>query len=96
MEEVSQYGLSIGAHMALVTVGTIYTDLNIGSTRAKPVDTDPLLYSRIQQQAIEPSEAIIYDVDLSVIVQGSVLRLRPSCNVLHPILCTLSLIVFSI
>ena len=72
MEEVSQYGLSIGAHMALVTVGTIYTDLNIGSTRAKPVDTDPLLYNRIQQLAIEPSKDIIHAMDLSVIVQGSV------------------------
>ena len=45
MEEVSQYGLSIGAHMALVTVGTIYTNLNIGSIRGKTIDTDPLLYS---------------------------------------------------
>jgi hypothetical protein len=54
-----------------VTVGTIYTDLNIGSIKGKPVDIDPLLYSQIQQQAIEPSKAIIHDVDLSVIVQGS-------------------------
>ena len=46
--------------MALVTVGTIYTDLNIGSIRGKPVDMDPLVYSRITQQAIEPFEAIIH------------------------------------
>ena len=57
--------------MALVTVGTIYTDLNISSIRGKPIDTDPLLYNRIQQQAIEPSEAIIHDVHPSMIVQGS-------------------------
>ena len=57
--------------MALVTVGTIYTDLNIGSIRGKLVDTDPLLYSQIQQQAIEPSKAIVCNVDVSVIVQGS-------------------------
>ena len=57
--------------MVLVTVGTIYTDLNIGSIRGKPVDMDPLVYSRIQQQAIEPSKAIIRDVDPSGIVQGS-------------------------
>jgi len=55
----------------LVTVGTIYTDLNISSIRGKPVDMDPLLYSRIQQQAIEPTKAIVHDVDLSMIVQGS-------------------------
>ena len=71
LEEIAQYGLSTGAHMALVTVGTIYTNLNIGFIRGKPVDTDPLLYSRIQQQAIEPAEAIIRDVDPSMIVQGS-------------------------
>ena len=58
--------------MALVTIRTIYTDLNIGSLRGKSVDIDPLLYGQILQQAIEPSEAIIRDVDLSVIVQGSV------------------------
>jgi CO dehydrogenase/acetyl-CoA synthase delta subunit len=58
--------------MALVTIGTIYTNLNIGSIMGKPVDMDPLLYSRIQQEAIEPFEDIICDVDLSVIVQGSV------------------------
>jgi hypothetical protein len=57
--------------MALVTIGTIYTDLNIDSIRGKPIDIDPLLYSRIQQQAIEPFEAIIRDVDLSMIVHGS-------------------------
>ena len=57
--------------MALVTVETIYTDLNIGSIGGKPIDTDPLLYSRIQQQAIKPSKAIIHDVDPSVIVQGN-------------------------
>jgi hypothetical protein len=49
--------------MALVTIGIIYTDLNLSSIRGKPVDTGPLLYSQIQQQAIEPSEAIIRDVD---------------------------------
>jgi len=49
LEEVAQYGLSTGAHMALVIVGTIYADLNIGSIRGKPVDTDPLLYCWIQQ-----------------------------------------------
>ena len=54
--------------MALVPVGTIYTDLNIGSIRGKSADTDPLLYRQIQQQAIEPFEAIIRDVDLFVIV----------------------------
>ena len=58
--------------MALVTIGTIYTNLNISSIRGKPIDTDPLLYNRIQQLAIEPSEATIRNVDLSVIVQGSV------------------------
>jgi len=57
--------------MALVTVGTIYTNLNIGSIRGKQVDMDPLLYSWIKQQVIEPSEDIIHNVDLSVIVQGS-------------------------
>ena len=57
--------------MALVTIGTIYTDLNISSIGGKPSDMDPLVYSRIQQQAIEPSEAIIRDVDPSMIVQGS-------------------------
>jgi hypothetical protein len=36
--------------MVLVTIGTIYTDLNIDSIRGKPIDIDPLLYSRIQQQ----------------------------------------------
>ena len=56
--------------MALVTVGTINTDLNISSIRGKPVDIDPLLYWQIQQQAIEPFKAIIHDVDLSMIVQG--------------------------
>jgi methyl coenzyme M reductase subunit C len=71
LEEVAQYGLSTRAHMALVTIGTIYIDLNIGSIRGKPIDTDPLLYKKIHQHAIEPSEAIIHDVDLSVIVQGS-------------------------
>jgi hypothetical protein len=35
--------------MALVTVGTIYIDLNIGSIRGEPIDTDPLLYSQVQQ-----------------------------------------------
>jgi hypothetical protein len=54
--------------MALVIIGTINTDLSISSIRGKPVDTDPLLYSQIQQQALEPSEAIIRNVDLSVIV----------------------------
>ena len=44
LEEVAQYDLPTGAHMALVTVGTIYIDLNIGSIRGKPNDTDPLLY----------------------------------------------------
>jgi hypothetical protein len=58
--------------MALVTIGTIYTDLNNAFIRGKPVDTYPLLHSQIQQHAIEPSEAIICDVDLFVIVQGSV------------------------
>ena len=57
--------------MALVTIKTIYTNLNIGSIRGKPIDTDPLVYSQIQQQAIEPSKANIRDVDLSMIVQGS-------------------------
>jgi hypothetical protein len=47
LEEIAQYGLSTRVHMALVTVGTIYTDLNIGSIGGKPVDTDPLLHSRI-------------------------------------------------
>ena len=54
--------------MALVTVRTIYTDLNISFIIGKPVDKDPLLYSQIQQHAIKPSEAIIYDVDLFAIV----------------------------
>jgi hypothetical protein len=72
LEEIVQYGLSTGVHMTLVTVETINTDLNIGSIRGKPVDTYPLLYSQIQQHAIEPSEAIIHDVDPSVIVQGCV------------------------
>ena len=49
LEEVAQYGLSTGAHMVLVPVGTIYTDLNIGSIRGKPIDMDPWVYSRIQQ-----------------------------------------------
>jgi hypothetical protein len=57
--------------VALVTIKTIYTDLDIGSIRGKPVDTGPLVYSQILEQAIEPSEAIIRDVDFSVIVQGS-------------------------
>ena len=73
LEEVAQYGLSTGAHMVLVTVGTIYIDLNISSIRGKPIDTDPLVYSQIQQQAIEPSKAIIHHVDPSVIVLGSML-----------------------
>ena len=47
LEEVAQYGLSTRAHMALVTIGTIYTSLNIGSIRGKPVDMDPLVYSQI-------------------------------------------------
>jgi len=71
LEEVAKYDLSTRAHMALVPVGTIYTDLNIGSIRGKSADTDPLLYRQIQQQVIEPLEAIIHDVDLSMIVQGS-------------------------
>ena len=54
--------------MALVTVGAIYTSLNIGSIKGKPVDTDPLLYRQIQQQAIELFEAIIRYVDVFVIV----------------------------
>jgi hypothetical protein len=45
LEEIAQYGLSTGAHMALVTIRTIYTKLNIGSIRGKPIDTDPLVYS---------------------------------------------------
>jgi hypothetical protein len=45
LEEIAQYGLSTRAHMALVTIRTIYTDLNIDSIRGKPVDTDPLVYS---------------------------------------------------
>ena len=49
LEEVTQYGLSTRVHMVLVIVGTIYADLNIGSIRGKPVDTDPLLYCWIQQ-----------------------------------------------
>ena len=49
LEEIAQYGLSTGAHMALVTVGTIYTDLNISSIQGKPIDTDPLVYSQIKQ-----------------------------------------------
>ena len=71
LEEIAQYGLSTGAHMALETIGTIYTDLNISSIKGKPIDTDPLVYSQIQQQAIEPSKAIIRDVDPSMVVQGS-------------------------
>jgi hypothetical protein len=47
LEEIAQYGLSTGAHMALVTIETIYTDLNIGSIRWKLVNIDPLLYSQI-------------------------------------------------
>jgi hypothetical protein len=47
LEEVVQYGLSTGAHVALVTNKTIYTDLDIGSIRGKPVDTGPLVYSQI-------------------------------------------------
>jgi hypothetical protein len=31
--------------MALVNFGTIYTGLNVGSIRGKPVDTDPLVYN---------------------------------------------------
>jgi hypothetical protein len=54
--------------MVLVTVGTIYTDLDISSIRGKPTDTDPALYRQIQQHAFKPSGAIIRDVDLSVIV----------------------------
>ena len=58
--------------MALVTVEKIHTDLNISSIKGKPIDTDPLLYRKIQQQAIEPSKAIIRDVDPYVIGKGSV------------------------
>ena len=47
LEEIAQYGLSTRAHMALVTVETIYTDLNIISIRGKPIDTNPSLYSKI-------------------------------------------------
>jgi hypothetical protein len=71
LEEIAQYSLSTRAHMALVTVGTIYIELNIGSIKGKPVNIDPLLYSQIQKQVIEPSKAIICDVDPSMIVQGS-------------------------
>ena len=49
LEEVAQYGLSTRAHMALVTIGTIYTSLNISSNRGKHADIDPLLYRQIQQ-----------------------------------------------
>ena len=47
LEEIAHYGLSTRVHMALVIVGAIYTDLNIGSIRRKSVNTDPLLYSQI-------------------------------------------------
>jgi hypothetical protein len=57
--------------MALVTVETIYINLDISSIRGKPTGTDPALYKQIQQQAIESSEAITRDVDPSVIVHGS-------------------------
>jgi hypothetical protein len=33
--------------MALLTVGKIYTGLNIGSIRGKHVDKDPLLYRQM-------------------------------------------------
>jgi hypothetical protein len=72
LKEIAQFSLSTRAHMALVIVGTIYTDLNISTIRGKTTDTDLLLYSQHQQQAIELSEAIIHEVDPSVIVQGSV------------------------
>jgi hypothetical protein len=72
LKEIAQFGLSTRAHMALVIVGTIYTHLNISTIRGKTTDTDLLLYSQHQQQAIELSEAIIHEVDPSVIVQGSV------------------------
>jgi hypothetical protein len=45
LEEITLYGLSTRAHMVLVIVGIIYTDLNIGSIKGKPINTDPLLYS---------------------------------------------------
>ena len=66
--------------MALMTVGTIYTDLNISTIRGKPTDTDLLLYNQHQQQAIEPSEAIIHEVDPLVIVRGSVPDLLKDSN----------------
>ena len=37
-------GLSSASEVALVTVGTIYTGLNISFIRGKPADIDPLLY----------------------------------------------------
>ena len=80
LKEIALFGLSTGAHMALVTVGTIYTDLNISTIRGKPTNTDILLYSQHQQQAIEPLEAIIREVDPSVIVQGSVPDLSKDSN----------------
>jgi hypothetical protein len=44
LEKIAQYGLSTGAHMALVIVRTIYTNLDISTIKGKPTNTNPLLY----------------------------------------------------
>ena len=80
LKEIAQFVLSTRAHMTLMTVGTIYTDLNISTIRGKPTDTDLLLYSQHQQQAIEPLEARIREVDPLVIVRGSVPDLLKDSN----------------
>ena len=91
--------------MALVAVGTIYTDLDIGTIKGKPVDTDPLLFRQLRQWAIEPSKVIIHQVDPSVIVRAICpihQRVRMSLEViynelvLHLNLYTLPFIVFCI
>ena len=71
LEEIAQFGLSIGEHMALVTIGTIYTDLDIGTIKRKPINTDPLLFSKPQRWAIEPAEALTSKVDPLMIVRDS-------------------------
>lgn len=38
--------------MALVTIGAIYTNLDVSTIRGKSANADPLLYRQLQQQAM--------------------------------------------
>ena len=72
LEEVAQHALSVGVQIALaVTVGAMYTDLDIGSIRGKPADNDPSVLSDLHQRTVEPTEALTANVDPSVIIRDS-------------------------